>query len=355
MKHLFSIPAVRTAVVAALLIFAGLFAVHCAESRADANAGRVFDLEAHRGGRSARPENTLYSYAYAIEQGVTTIECDMQFTKDGKIVMSHEPILTPQIARDKNGQYVPPSKTYDLRRMTLADIRTFDVGVMQTGTDYFRTYGATQKMHSATIPTLEELFELVKDSGDDEIQMNIETKSYPDPASGDLYKYNADPKAFVAAFDAIVRKYNMQDRVILQSFDWRTLRLMKELDPAVRTSALWSEGSRARDKTTGAYVYLGGVNLDDYGGDPMQAAHAIGANIFSPHYQKLTKEQVDAAHQLGMQVVPWTVNDRQGMARLYRMGVDGIISDKPELLRSVLEDCGATLRPSFSFSSPYRL
>lgn len=354
MKHLFSTPAFRTAIVAALLIFAGLFAVHYAESRADANAGRVFDAEAHRGGRNARPENTLYAYAFAITEGMTTIECDMQLTRDGHIVLSHEPVLSSDIARDQKGRYVGANK-YDLRRMTLDEIRTFDVGVLKPGTAYFRDNASAQKMHDATIPTLEELFELVQASGDDEIQMNIETKSYPDPASGDLYKYNADPEAFVKAFDAIVRQYDMQDRVILQSFDWRTLRLMKEIDPAIRTSALWSDGSRTRDQQTGAYVYLGGLNLDDYDGDSVAAAHAIGADIFSPYYRGLTDAQVVSAHALGMQVVPWTVNQQSEMARLYRMGVDGIISDNPERLRIVLAGCGATLRPKRTFSSPYLL
>ena len=101
----------------------------------------VFDFEPHRGGRDARPENTLYSYAYAMELGATSIECDMQLTSDGHIVMSHNPILNPDITRDASGNYVPKG-TYDIRRMTLDEIKQFDVGVMDPKNgEYYKLHG----------------------------------------------------------------------------------------------------------------------------------------------------------------------------------------------------------------------
>ena len=323
----------------------------------------VFDYEPHRGGRDARPENTLYSYAYAMEHGATSIECDMQLTADGQIVMSHNPILNPDITRDSSGHYIPKG-VYDIRRMNLSDIKKFDVGVMnpQIG-EYYNLHGKTQVTHNAQIPTLEELMQLIQDYGDKDVYLNIETKSYPDPESGDAYTYNADTQKFVETFNNIVKKYNMEDRVVLQSFDWNTLIAMKKLNPRISLSALWQEqpswghtAESLRAFESEKSPWLGGLDIKDFKGDPVKAAHAIGADIISPYYPELSKQQVDEAHKLGMKVVPWTVNSEKDMHMLLDMGVDGIISDKPWLLRSVLEKRNVKLRkPVVNAKSPYHL
>lgn len=320
----------------------------------------VFDLEAHRGGRDVRPENTLYSYAYAIELGATSIECDMQLTKDGQIVMSHNPILNSDITRDENGNYIENNK-YDIRLMTVDELKKFDVGVMDPNCgEYYDLHGKTQFTYDAKIPTLEELMQLIQSYGDKNIVLNIETKSYPDPASAG-YKNNADPKKFIEIFNNIVKKYDMEDRVVLQSFDWQTLIEMKKLNPNISTSALWqeqpswgrdSESLRRYEKKKSSW--LGGLDIKDYQGNPVKAAHAIGADIISPYYTKISKQDVDEAHSLGMKVVPWTVNNEKDMNMLLDMGVDGIISDKPWLLKQVLEKRNIKLHtPTVNVDSPY--
>ncbi len=321
-----------------------------------------FDFEAHRGGRDARPENTLYSYAYALEHGATTIECDMQMTKDGYIVMSHNPILNPDLTRDEGGHYVPAGK-YDIRTLTLQELRKYDVGVMnpQAG-EYYDLHGRTQVPHSTTLPRLEELFELVKSYGDNNIILNIETKSYPDPASPG-YKHNPDPVVFVKEFNRIVQKYGMENRVFLESFDWQTLMLMKKLNPNIALSALWQEQpSWGRDSESlrrfekEKSPWLGGLDIKDYKGNPILAAHAIGADIVSPYYTELSKEDVEQAHQLGMRVVPWTVNSVRDMNMLIDMGVDGMITDRPWVLRPLLLKRGIKLnKPTINKQSPYHM
>ena len=320
----------------------------------------VFDLEAHRGGRDVRPENTLYSYAYAIELGATSIECDMQLTKDGQIVMSHNPILNSDITRDENGNYIENNK-YDIRLMTVDDLKKFDVGVMDPNCgEYYDLHGKTQFTYDAKIPTLEELMQLIQSYGDKNIVLNIETKSYPDPASAG-YKNNADPKKFVEIFNNIVKKYDMEDRVVLQSFDWQTLIEMKKLNPNISTSALWqeqpswghdSESLRRYEKKKSSW--LGGLDIKDYQGNPVKAAHAIGTDIISPYYTEISKQDVDEAHSLDMKIVPWTVNNEKDMNMLLDMGVDGIISDKPWLLKQVLEKRNIKLHtPTVNVDSPY--
>lgn len=345
--------------LAALTIYSGFNTIDISTIYAKVNYD-VFDLEAHRGGRDIRPENTLYSYAYAIELGATSIECDMQLTKDGQIVMSHNPILNSDITRDENGNYIENNK-YDIRLMTVDELKKFDVGVMDPNCgEYYDLHGKTQFTYDAKIPTLEELMQLIQSYGDKNIVLNIETKSYPDPASAG-YKNNADPKKFVEVFNNIVKKYDMEDRVVLQSFDWQTLIEMKKLNPNISTSALWqeqpswgrdSESLRRYEKKKSPW--LGGLDIKDYQGNPVKAAHAIGADIISPYYTEISKQDVDEAHSLGMKVVPWTVNNEKDMNMLLDMGVDGIISDKPWLLKQVLEKRNIKLHtPTINVDSPY--
>lgn len=345
--------------LAALTIYSGFNTIDISTTYAKVNYD-VFDLEAHRGGRDVRPENTLYSYAYAIELGATSIECDMQLTKDGQIVMSHNPILNSDITRDENGNYIENNK-YDIRLMTVDELKKFDVGVMDPNCgEYYDLHGKTQFTYDAKIPTLEELMQLIQSYGDKNIVLNIETKSYPDPASAG-YKNNADPKKFVEVFNNIVKKYDMEDRVVLQSFDWQTLIEMKKLNPNISTSALWqeqpswgrdSESLRRYEKKKSPW--LGGLDIKDYQGNPVKAAHAIGADIISPYYTEISKQDVDEAHSLGMKVVPWTVNNEKDMNMLLDMGVDGIISDKPWLLKQVLEKRNIKLHtPTINVDSPY--
>lgn len=345
--------------LAALTIYSGFNTIDISTTYAKVNYD-VFDLEAHRGGRDVRPENTLYSYAYAIELGATSIECDMQLTKDGQIVMSHNPILNSDITRDENGNYIENNK-YDIRLMTVDELKKFDVGVMDPNCgEYYDLHGKTQFTYDAKIPTLEELMQLIQSYGDKNIVLNIETKSYPDPASAG-YKNNADPKKFVEVFNNIVKKYDMEDRVVLQSFDWQTLIDTKKLNPNISTSALWqeqpswgrdSESLRRYEKKKSPW--LGGLDIKDYQGNPVKAAHAIGADIISPYYTEISKQDVDEAHSLGMKVVPWTVNNEKDMNMLLDMGVDGIISDKPWLLKQVLEKRNIKLHtPTVNVDSPY--
>lgn len=345
--------------LAALTIYSGFNTIDISTTYAKVNYD-VFDLEAHHGGRDVRPENTLYSYAYAIELGATSIECDMQLTKDGQIVMSHNPILNSDITRDENGNYIENNK-YDIRLMTVDELKKFDVGIMDPNCgEYYDLHGKTQFTYDAKIPTLEELMQLIQSYGDKNIVLNIETKSYPDPASAG-YKNNADPKKFVEVFNNIVKKYDMEDRVVLQSFDWQTLIEMEKLNPNISTSALWqeqpswgrdSESLRRYEKKKSPW--LGGLDIKDYQGNPVKAAHAIGADIISPYYTEISKQDVDEAHSLGMKVVPWTVNNEKDMNMLLDMGVDGIISDKPWLLKQVLEKRNIKLHtPTINVDSPY--
>ena len=303
-----------------------------------------FDLQAHRGGRDARAENTLYAFAYAMELGVTTLEMDMQLTKDGRLVISHNPVMNWMLAKGPDGQYAPKQNPPDIRTMNLAEVQQYDMGVMNPAAGgYYDLHGKTQiATPGAQMPTLEQVFELANAYGNKKVIFNIETKSYADPEDP-YYANTPDPDVFVEKVYEVVKKYNMQDRVTIQSFDWRTLKAMKAIAPELTLVALSSEqpnwgksGMYLRLGEKAPSPHLGGLNINDFKGDYVKAAKEIGADVVSPYFKELSPDLIDEAHALGMKVVPWTVNSPKDMEMLLAMGVDGIISDQPWVLRDVL-------------------
>ena len=305
----------------------------------------TFDLEAHRGGRDVRPENTLYAFAYAMELGVTTLEMDMQMTKDGKIVISHNPKMSWILAKGPDGKYAPKQNPPDIRTMTLEEVKKWDVGTMNPAAgDYYDSHGKPQlACPGAKLPTLDEVFELANAYGNDKIIFNIETKSYADPKD-EGYVNNPNPATFSKAVYEVIKKYNMQDRVTLQTFDWRTLTEFRKLDSRITLVALtceqpsWGLGGLYRRVNEAApSPWMGGLNINDFKGDDyISAAKKAGADIVSPYYMELSPDKVAQAHELGMKVVPWTVNSVKDMNMLLDMGVDGLISDKPHIARELL-------------------
>jgi glycerophosphoryl diester phosphodiesterase len=247
--------------------------------------------------------------------------------------------------------------------MTLAEVKQFDIGTMNPAAgDYFESHGKTQlSIPDTKMPTLEEVFELANSYGNDKIIFNIETKSYADPLDP-AYKNNPNPAIFVKAVNDIVKKYHMEDRVTLQSFDWRTLKEMKKLNPNITLVALSSE-QESWGRQEGCYLklydkkaspWLGGLNIHDYNGDYVKAAHAIGVDVVSPYWEELSPQLVNEAHELGIRVVPWTVNSPEAINMLIDMGVDGMISDKPWILKDILMKRGFVLRqPTINIASPY--
>ena len=323
---------------------------------------KYYDMEFHRGGRDARPENTLWSYQYSLENGALTIECDMQLAGDGQIVMSHNPALNPDITTDAEGRRIETDDHY-IHDMTLEEIQSFNVGNMDTAAEYYELHGRTQVQTDAFIPSLRQMFELVRDSGNEDIRMSIEAKAYADPALGTRYEKNPDYEKLLREFLALVNEFGFRDRVILQSFDWAALVKMKELDPEIRTIALYSEQPSwgTPDATTlwldrdEPSPWLAGLDIHDFDGDPVRAAHSLGLDDISPFFKEITKELTDEAHELGMRVVPWTVSFKEDMEILYEMGVDGIITDKPWVLREFLEEKGEILLPKRKVDLPYHL
>jgi len=298
----------------------------------------AFDIEAHRGGRALFPENTLPSFANALSMGVNTLELDVGVTQDGAVVVSHERKLNPDLARGADGVYVAPPGT-PFVRLRLEDVRKYDVGQIRPGSAYAAQFPDQHAVPGTRIPTLIEVFDLVRRSGDSQVRFNIETKIDPNHP-----EESPDPQRFVTALLDLAQTQKMTDRVMVQSFDWRTLQLVQQQAPRVPTVYLTQQkglgATIALDKAT---AWTAGFNPADYGHSLPHTIKAAGGAIWSPYFGDVDAEVIAESHQFGLKVVVWTVNKPADIARMIDIGVDGIISDHPDVLRRIAGEKGIAL------------
>jgi len=298
----------------------------------------AFDIEAHRGGRALFPENTLPSFANALSMGVDTLELDIGVTRDGALVVSHERSLNPDLARTADGVYVAPPGIPFIQ-LRLEDVRKYDVGQIRPGSAYAAQFPDQRAVPETPIPTLSEVFNLVRKSGDSHARLNIETKIDPNHP-----EQSPDPQRFVTLLLGLLDQEKFSDRVMVQSFDWRTLQLVQKLAPAIPTVYLTRQnGPGATVSPDKASDWTAGFNPADYGNSLPRTIKAAGGAIWSPFFGDVDSERISESHRLGLSVVVWTVNKPADMARMIDLGVDGIISDHPDLLRKVVGEKGMAL------------
>jgi glycerophosphoryl diester phosphodiesterase len=298
-----------------------------------------FDLQGHRGARGLVAENTLAAFAKALEIGVTTLETDLAVTKDGVLVLSHDPTLNPDIVRGPDGVWLTPPRLA-IHALTLAELERYDVGRINPASRYAQTFSRQQPVDGARIPTLASLFDLVARSGKP-VRFNIETKLSPDkPAE------TPDADTFARLVVEAVRAAGLAARVTIQSFDWRTLLASRRLAPEIETVCL-TEANTLKDRTEGGVrrpsPWLAGLDPADHGRSVPRLAAATGCGTWSPYFRELDAAAVAEAHRLGLKVVPWTVNDPADLARVIDMGVDGLITDYPDRGREALRLKGLPL------------
>ena len=302
-----------------------------------ATPAAAFDIEAHRGGRALLPENSLPAFANALSLGVETLELDTGITKDGIVIVSHERGLNPDLARGPDGAYVAAEVPFVT--LPLAAVKTYDVGQIRAGSDYATTFTAQRAISGTHIPTLAEVIALVRKSGNTNVRLNTETKIDPTHPDETL-----DPQHFAAALLGVIRKEGFADRVMIQSFDWRTLQYVQKHAPKIPTVYLSQQAGAEPTVTVDRPTpWTAGFNPVDHGMSVPKAVKAAGGTIWSPLYVDVTAPIVKEAHDLGLKVVVWTVNRPEDMARLIDMGVDGIISDRPDLLREAAKAKGLAL------------
>jgi glycerophosphoryl diester phosphodiesterase len=264
-------------------------------------AVKKIEVQGHRGARSIKPENTLPAFQYALEQGVDTLELDLGVTKDGVVVVSHDPVISPMICLGPDGK--APAEGIAINTLTLAELKKFDCGTLK-----HPRFPAQQPVPGTPKPTLEEVFALVAASplpAAKTVQFNIETKIVPREASR-----TPSPEVFAKLVVELVRKHKLEDRTVIQSFDHRSLVAVKKLAPKIRIAPLV------------------GDSLPDW----PALIKATKAEIISPNLNWITPDTVKAAQAAGARVIPWTANTAEEWDYLISCGVDGIITDDPAAL-----------------------
>lgn len=299
----------------------------------------AFDLQGHRGARGLAPENTLPAFAKALSLGVDTLELDVNMTQDGHLIVGHDPVLQPHLARNAEGRWIAAPGPV-IWRTPLADLQRFDVGRLDPNSRYGRTYPEQVPADDTAMPTLAEVFALVAKSGNDTVRFNIETKL--NPLKPDE---SAPPEQFAAAVVKAIQEAGLAQRSTIQSFDWRTLQEAAHLAPEIPRAYLTIEGTSSDNVQRGrpdTSPWLAGLDADEYPSTPA-LVKAAGGPIWSPFWRNVTAENVAEAHRLGLRVIPWTVNEPAVAEQLIDMKVDGLITDYPDRLRTVMEGRGLPL------------
>lgn len=303
-------------------------------------AAFALDLQGHRGARGLAPENSLAGFEQAIRWGVTTLELDIAITRDGILVIHHDLELNPSYTRDAEGRWLEASPG-PIHRMSWDELQRYDIGRLRPGTPYARQFPAQVPADGTRIPRLSDLFEQVKRGGHDRIRFAIETKVRADAPDKTL-----PPDAFARALIDEIRKAGMQGRVQILSFDWRTLQVVQRVAPEIPTVYLtaqrdWMDNIQAHRPEGSAWT--AGFQHRDHGSVP-KMIKAAGGRIWSVYHGDIDAARVREAHELGLKVLVWTVNDVPGMQRVLDLGIDGLITDRPDIAQDVLRTRGIVPR-----------
>jgi len=303
----------------------------------------TFDLQGHRGARGLAPENTLPAFARALEIGVTTLELDAAITRDGVLVAHHDRRLNPALARGpgagRRGWIGAPGPL--IRDLTFAELSRYDVGRIDPASAYARRFPHQAALDGTRIPSLAELFALVRERGDEGVRFNIETKidpRHPEETVG--------PEKFTVALVAAIRAAGLASRATIQSFDWRTLRIVQATAAEIQTVYLSSEqppDQTLRGPPGAASPWTAGLRREDFPSTPAMVS-AAGGRLWSPDHRDVDEAAASAAAALGVAFVPWTVNEPQDLARMLALGAAGVITDYPDRTAAALAARGIAFR-----------
>lgn len=290
----------------------------------------MFDIQAHRGGMGLTVENTIPAFEKALRIGVTTLEFDVQITKDGHAVVAHDRDPQPGACLDTEpafpGDPMFPyvSDEVFIIDLTLAQVRTIDYGTLRNP-----RFPEQEVVPGARIPLLTDVFDLVRRTSDD-VRLNLELK-----IEAELIERTAPREVFVEVIVPLVVEAGLVDRLTIESFDWGALQLVRQAEP--RLGVIPLADARHFGEQERALPWWGGL---EFGGAEgfIAAARELGAVAISPQHDLVTSELVAEAHAAGLRVVPWTVDDPERLRELIGLGVDGVITNRPDIARDVVAE-----------------
>jgi len=270
----------------------------------------AFDIQGHRGCRGLMPENTIPAMLKALDLGVTTLEIDVVITKDNKVLVSHEPWFEADISTKPDGSFIKPGEAmqYNIFQMNYEEIAKYDVGMKP-----HPRFPQQQKI-KAIKPLLADLFDSVAENMKLRRRpfpnFNIETKCLP---AGDG-RFHPKPEEFIELLMAVIKEKQLEERVIIQSFDFRTLKYLHEKYPAIKSAMLIEDSDE-----------------EDFDGQLNKLGYT--PEVYSPNHTLVDEKLVKQCHDKGMKIIPWTVNDPKRFKKLKKLGIDGVITDYPDVIK----------------------
>jgi len=300
----------------------------------------AIESQGHRGARGLLPENTLPAFEAALKIGVHTLELDVVVTADDQVVVTHNPRLEPEITRDPDGNWLTDSGPV-IRSLTLRELKRYDVGGINPDTRYATRFPHQESLERTRIPTLGEVINLVNESGGTSVKLNIESKLFPD---GPLPA--ATPEHFARLLVDVLRNHDFIDRARIQSFNWSVLKEVHRIEPRLTTSFLTAEQrwmDNIKRGQPGPSPWTAGYDVDDFDGNIPKLVKQVGGDVWSSYFKEVTRSSVTQAHDQGLRVAVWTVNEETDMEYLIELGVDSIITDYPDRLINVMRRLGLPL------------
>ena len=283
-----------------------------------------FDLQSHRGGRGEYTEQSRKAFEESVKMGVSTLELDIVMAEDGTPVVWHDPVIQDDKCTDtKPATEDDPEFPYVgklVHELNWKQLQTLNCNKV------LKDFPDAKAEEENKLLQLQDVFEIA--AADPQMRFNIETK-----IEAEEPEKSAEPQEFVDAILPVVRANKATSRTTIQSFDWRSLPLVRKAQPDISLALLysaktWASGSK----------WTGDVDYDKVGGDVNKAATQLGAEILSPEYKLVTPENVASAHEAGLQVLPWTVNEKPDMQAVIDAKVDGLITDYPTRGMEVLKE-----------------
>ena len=298
-----------------IIVFLHLSCTSMDSENKDRKSSGNFDLHGHRGARGLRPENTIPAFQEAIRLGMNTLELDTVLTKEKNLIIHHDTHTNPVLCMGRDNKAVP---YLPIDSLTVADLKTYDCGKLKNP-----KFERQIPVPDTQLITLTELFQYIKAQESKEpglkgLRFNIETK-FPEKFSPELVH------EFARIIVIQISGAGMENRSIVQSFHTPILPIIKKLNPKIQTSALY-----APTIFQGIQLKLGIRSVIQ--NEILEDANKMGAEIISPYFLYVDQSFIKKAQNLNLKVIPWTVNEKTEMLRLMGLGVDGLISDYPDLL-----------------------